>query len=356
MRRIAAISVLLGATTLIGCSGEDVQATRAAVNGDVDDGSYPGVMGMFINKPSGVARCTGTLLAPNLVLTARHCVSPTSGGFVDCGSSPLGPPVAGDQALSTTEGTMPPDDLSVYVAGSRISVPADGNDECGFDIAAVVLTRNLDASEATVFPPRLDTPVVAGERVTAVGFGSTGGGGLGVRRVREGLEIVCVGAAECGGGFVQDTELLAGDGVFCQFDSGAPALDAEGQVVGVTSRGVNPCDAPILSATHAWADWLRALGRDAAAEGGYATPEWAMETTSTPDAGGDAAVDDASAGDAFVPDASGDGGSDAAGSDAGAPGDDTGGCRAAGRTSPGSIALFAVVALLVTRRRRVSDG
>jgi hypothetical protein len=290
-------------TLLAACDAEEVGPARAAVNGDVDDGSYPGVVGMFVNKPSGVARCTGVLLAPNLVLTARHCVAPTSGGFVDCGSSPLGEAVAGDQALSTTLGTMPPDDPSVYVAGSRIEVPPDGDDECGFDIAAVVLSRNLDGSEATPFPPRVDTPAMPGEVVTAVGFGSDGGGGgLGVRRVGGGLEVVCVGAADCGGGFVQDTELLVGDGVICQFDSGAPALDAEGRVIGVTSRGINPCDGPILSATFAWADWLRELGGDAATEGGYPTPAWAVrsEADAGPADGGepDGTVADATAADA----------------------------------------------------------
>lgn len=341
--------MVLLAACLAACASEEVGATRAAVNGTVDDGSYPGVVGMFINKPEGVARCTGVLVAPNLVLTARHCIAPTTGAFVDCGRSPLGPPVDGANVLSTTMGTMPTADPPAYVAGARVQVPAEGNDECGFDIAAVFLARNLDASEATPFPPRLDTEATAGEPVTAVGFGSTGGGGgLGVRRVGEGLEVACVGADDCPGPFVQPTELQVGDGVFCQSDSGAPAFDADGMVIGVTSRGVNPCDAPILSATFAWATWLRTLGREAAADGGYETPAWALEPTVTPDAGADSAT-----GDASLPDSSAADAGDGSTGDSAIDVDGSGGCSAAsnGRPSYGGLMLWVGLALYVRRRR-----
>ncbi|MBO6937427.1 MAG: trypsin-like serine protease [Deltaproteobacteria bacterium] len=310
-----------------GCSSPDVGARRDAVNGMVDTAEeWPGVLGMQIEKPEGVASCTGVLIAPNLLLTARHCVSSTQPTIV-CGSSPLSPPVAGENVLSTTDVTV--SSSSVAVVGERVEVPPDGDDECGFDIAAVILRAEAPGG-SVVYPPRLDAPVVAGETFTAVGYGTTGTSGIGTRRVATDVPVSCVGS-ECGISVVQETEWVADDGFFCRSDSGAPAIDASGQVIGVVSKGINPCNTPVLSSVYAWREWIRSVGRDAAEVGDYPVPEWAVEEVLDAGVGTDAgiATSDAAVGD--------DGGSDG------------GGCSVA---ASGGAPLWVLVALVAIRRRR----
>ncbi len=322
MTRIAVVFLLWA-----GCSTPEVGARRDAVNGAVDSAeAWPGVLGMQIEKPEGIASCTGVLIAPNLLLTARHCVSSTQPALV-CGSSPLAPPVAGDKVLSTTDVTVSAS--SVAVVAERVEVPPDGDDECGFDIAAVVLRAEAPGG-STVYPPRLDEPVVAGETFTAVGYGTTGSSGLGTRRVATDVPVACVGA-DCEISVVQETEWVAGDGFFCRSDSGAPAIDASGRVIGIVSKGIDPCNGPILSSVHAWRDWLRAVGRDAAEAGDYPVPSWAA--LAPPDMG---ASPDAGSADAGVT------------PDLGSAGADDGGCSVAGS---GDLPFVLLVAMAWLRRR-----
>src|SRR5262245_10693512 len=51
--------------------------TSAAVKGGSPDSTSTAVVAVVLSRPTnaGVGFCTGTLIAPNLVLTARHCVS-----------------------------------------------------------------------------------------------------------------------------------------------------------------------------------------------------------------------------------------------------------------------------------------
>jgi hypothetical protein len=315
----------------LGACREPVEVGRvsSAVNGEVDTTArYPGVLGMFVDKGTSVARCTGVLLGPNLVLTARHCVSPTRAGGIVCGSSPLGTPFEGMNALVTTDPEMP-DDPAAYVRGARMAVPPDGTDECGFDIALVVLEgAGIDPSEATPYEPRLERPVATGELLTAVGYGTSGSGGLGRRRYREGAPVACLGGADCAIPEVQPTEFMIEDGFFCTSDSGAPSFDADGRVVGVTSKGIDPCVTPIVSSVFAWSEWIRRVAIEAANEGGYAAAAWAVPV---PDAG--------------VPDA---------GLDAGAPPApiEESGCAVGGGSAASGLAALPWIALGVFCRRK----
>lgn len=337
MRALASLTILLLAA---GCAPDlaaDLGAGRAAVNGEVDTAAeWTGVLGMNIEKPEGFASCTGVLIAPNLLLTARHCVASTQPTIV-CGSSPLSDPVPGMNVLATTDTTVSA--MSTAVIGLAVEVPPDGNDECGFDIAAVILQAEPFGG-AEVYPPRLDRPVATGESFTAVGYGTNGmGGGIGTRRVATTGSVACVGGVDCDIPEAQDTEWVAEDGTFCTSDSGAPAL-VDGEVVGVISKGLAPCDAPILTSVYAFRDWIREVGRAAAIQGGYPTPEWAAE------AAVDAGTGETDAGETPMTESD-------AGPDGGATGGpEDGGCAASPGRSASPLGLALLALGLLGRPRR----
>src|SRR4029078_10580959 len=78
---------------------------------------------------------------------------------------------------------------------------------------------------------------------------------------------------------IESTEFLGDTGI-CSGDSGGPAFDAEGKVVGVVSRGAEGCEFPVYSTVTAWKDWLMETPLEAADLGGYEPPYWAKSGVS----------------------------------------------------------------------------
>src|SRR5262249_27686370 len=110
-----------------------------------------------------------TLIAPNLLLTARHCIAAGGSTNVICGQSKFGAPVAGGATVVTDDVT--PRAASLFYHGADVRVPSDGDDTCGFDVALIILDRSVPAAQATPAVPRIDHEVVAGEPYTAIGYG-----------------------------------------------------------------------------------------------------------------------------------------------------------------------------------------
>jgi hypothetical protein len=165
---------------------------------------------------------------------------------------------------------------------SAVSVPNDGSDICGFDIALVTLATLVPAQLATPLVPRIDRPVSGGERYSAVGYGLDSpedGGIAGRRRARTGLAVSCI-PGTCGLG-VEQNEFVGGAGI-CSGDSGGPALDGAGKVVGVVSRSGSDCAHPVYGSVAAWKDWISGVARDAAEQGGYSAPFWVESGSSDP--------------------------------------------------------------------------
>ncbi len=110
----------------------------------------------------GTARCSGTLIAPNLVLTARHCVAGASFG-PNAATDPCDGEYTTDVVLKG--GTHVTTSSSVYVGTPKwyevtdILVPAT-NRFCADDIALLILDSNVPKDEARYVGVDLDRDII----------------------------------------------------------------------------------------------------------------------------------------------------------------------------------------------------
>jgi secreted trypsin-like serine protease len=175
------------------------------------DAAHPAVVAIL--DAEGRSYCTGTLIAPDLVLTAAHCfdttVRPVGVGFG----------AGAEQLVPATRVRIHPDyDPATFSA----------------DVALLWLDVAVDVPPA----PLLDAPMSAswvGARVRVVGYGLTGASDVGSSGVRRWVDVPLeeieaerfrYGVATCGG------------------DSGGPAFLSIGGIdvlAGVTSSGPPGC-------------------------------------------------------------------------------------------------------------------
>ena len=229
---------------------------------------------LIVRLSQGFAACSGSLIAPNVVLTAQHCVAPVPGnGSVICGVTKFGNAYPANQLWISTkpELTYNP---SNYHQAKQVIIPEGDGYTCGNDIALIVLAEPIASAEAVPYTPRVDVPVFTGEEYNAIGYGQTSDGGpSGVRYRRDNLFAGCVAEA-CPAAYITPTEWRGETGI-CQGDSGGPALDLGGLVIGVVSRGAAGCDKPVYGHVFGWAAWIKQGVKDAAVGAGIETPTWA---------------------------------------------------------------------------------
>ena len=238
-------AVGLLALALAGCGSEEtLEADGAIIGGAADTRAHDSVV-VVAAREGNVVRswCTGTLVAPNLVLTARHCVSATQGGVTFCtadGASRGGASIAGDlspEGLSIFGGaTARPDmtDDERADAHGREVIAAETTTYCDADLAFILLDRPIDLPVA---PLRLDAGPRAGEALTAVGWGLTEDGHAASERRRRMVRVDTVGPHA----FDETTRNSEGPRPTRVVSSNAcgPAFASTGAVVGIASRSGN---------------------------------------------------------------------------------------------------------------------
>lgn len=276
-RRVAAAIVV--STFGLGCTSgherwEASSSRQAVEDGEVDD-QHPSVFRLLTRASGSGGLCTATSIAPNLLLTARHCVAQTNTDSIECELTTFHDTIAASGLMSSND--TAPEISSRWFAAAEVIVDERSRQLCGNDIALIRLAENVPTNLARPSSPRFRPEPTEGELYAAVGYGANSNVSIdaefGVRHARYELPVRCRGAS-CRDEAIFDNEFSGVDGV-CRGDSGGPALDDEGRVIGVLSRGYSGCLSPVYTSVSAFEDWIVEHAERAAELGGYALPEWA---------------------------------------------------------------------------------
>ena len=251
-------------------------------------------------QPGEIAICTGSLLAPNLVATARHCVAPATPQPVACDVTAFGTTVA-PESIDVTSDTSIVDPDAQWSSVQKIVVPSGVGQStfCGNDLALLILSQPISAPQyvtPVISPPMTDG--VYSTKFTAIGYGvttpaDTTSETAGTRRIVQDLDVVCLSndstlpscLSDASADFLSPNEFVASGGT-CDGDSGSGAFEQTNfnagvpLSFGVLSRGSNDADGstcinPIYTRFDAWGPLILQTAVQAAQLGGYATPAWA---------------------------------------------------------------------------------
>ncbi|RYE76470.1 MAG: trypsin-like serine protease, partial [Myxococcales bacterium] len=258
MKRLPGLALLtLGALSCaVADRGAPAAAERAGqqaqplINGLESDASQDYTMLIQNTSGGGLNEGTGTLVAPNLVLTALHIVANYDQNFQFGAVCVLG------ETNLTVYGLKSPKNFKVHAGtkypGSKTEPAAlvkefialDTLSLCDGDMAFLVLDRDL--TDRPIAPIRLDGPPTIGNSFFTVGWGLTTKEGLSAltRKTMADMPILALGPGQYQpeGALrafdVFPSQMLSGSGP-CYGDSGGGAFDTTTKAVFAVQNGID---------------------------------------------------------------------------------------------------------------------
>ncbi len=190
-------------------------------------------------------RCSGALVAPNLVVTAAQCVSVFRSGAISCGA-------AGDleqdgSGIGELGGPLDPQEVAIHAASApeqEVARPFYPSLPARSAFVATISRSSCSTetwNESPTFPIRLGDRVRVGETMTVLGYGLSGVSDREALQRREGVVVVDVG--------IPPRAFALGLGP-CPGDNGGPALSAAGGITGIYSLLHGDCTSRLARNTY----------------------------------------------------------------------------------------------------------
>lgn len=186
--------------------------------------NYESWQGVIALMWEGHLACTGTLIDPEVVLSAGHCIL-NSSLDIDPIENPGQLSIAGGADVNTSP-------IHLGFAESIVVHPDYDSDDFSADLSMIKLSSPV--SSVPAYDLRVAPQVIMGDHVTVVGYGMTGSedyGSSGIHRM---------GDSTVQGVLPKEIE-IGGDANPCYGDSGGPMFsqqEGDWVVSGVTSHGV----------------------------------------------------------------------------------------------------------------------